>query len=242
MAGVFLLLLSAVHMLMYWGLHCYPALRDGFMTGTPLSALAHPCFNTPAHSVCYEDRVRASQPVQDVRETRNGSISCRKPGIYLCAPGLKPCGPLDALQARVPCAAYYLTAAGAVVAGFSARSSVGRAAPMLVLFLVRVACLGVRAALHAGSQAAVVHYALAEVRRQHRIGLKHGAEQSGLVDDAHATATIAVVITLSTQTHGEVCEGEAPGGEVSWDFAPGSLLAPPLAATCLMGRTLPAAM
>jgi hypothetical protein len=61
------------------------------------------------------------------------------------------------------CAAYYLTALGAVVAGLRARSNIGRAAPLLALFAIRVACLGVRIALNAGSHAAVVHYAIAEV-------------------------------------------------------------------------------
>ena len=31
--GVFTVLLTAVHMLMYWGLYCFPALRAGFMIG-----------------------------------------------------------------------------------------------------------------------------------------------------------------------------------------------------------------
>ena len=30
---MFLLLLGGVHMLMYWGLYCYPAIRNSFLTG-----------------------------------------------------------------------------------------------------------------------------------------------------------------------------------------------------------------
>ena len=58
-----------------------------------------------------------------------------------------------------------MTALGAVAAGLSARSVVGRAAPMLALLAIRVACLCVRVALNAGSQAACVHYAMMEVRK-----------------------------------------------------------------------------
>lgn len=61
-------------------------------------------------------------------------------------------------------AAYYLSAAGCVVAGLRASTQIQRAAPMLALFGVRVASLVVRAALNSGSQVAVWHFALTEVR------------------------------------------------------------------------------
>ena len=61
-------------------------------------------------------------------------------------------------------AAYYLSAAGCVVAGLRASTQIQRAAPMLALFGVRVASLVVRAALNSGSQDAVWHFALTEVR------------------------------------------------------------------------------
>ena len=37
--GVFLLFISGTHTLMYWGLYCYPWLRDGFIVAYYLAAL-----------------------------------------------------------------------------------------------------------------------------------------------------------------------------------------------------------
>lgn len=61
-------------------------------------------------------------------------------------------------------AAYYLAAAGCVVAGLRARTQIQRAAPMLALLGVRLGSLLTRTVLNSGSQDAVWHYAVTEVR------------------------------------------------------------------------------
>ncbi len=61
-------------------------------------------------------------------------------------------------------AAYYIAAAGCVVAGLRACTQMQRAAPMLALLGVRVGSLVARTILNSGSQDAVWHYAVTEVR------------------------------------------------------------------------------
>ncbi|CAL8463477.1 g3011 [Coccomyxa elongata] len=60
-------------------------------------------------------------------------------------------------------AAYYIAAAGCVVAGLRACTQMQRAAPMLALLGVRLGSLVTRTILNSGSQDAVWHYAVTEV-------------------------------------------------------------------------------